>query len=65
MQNITIGRYDHESITMDYAGWVEGIRNDGSTWIMWLDENGSPTQYFACRDADGGVEGEPVLLTCP
>lgn len=63
MQNITIGRYEHESITREYAGWIEGIRNDGSAWIMWLDENGSPTQYFAHRYVAGGIEGEAVALS--
>ncbi|MCW2092482.1 UNVERIFIED_ORG: hypothetical protein M2328_005762 [Rhodococcus erythropolis] len=62
MQNITIGRYENESIASEFAGWIEGIRNDGSTWIMWLDENDSPTQYFARRDADGGIDGESVAL---
>lgn len=63
MQNITIGRYEHESIAREYAGWIEGIRNDGSTWIIWLDESGSPTQYFAHRDVGGGIKGEAVALS--
>ncbi|MFF8327860.1 hypothetical protein ACH49M_21375 [Rhodococcus qingshengii] len=63
MQCIAIGRHEHESVTREYADWIEGIRNDGSTWIMWLDENGSPTQSFAHRDVDGGIEGEAVALS--
>lgn len=76
MQRITIGRYgvipsdvprpDDPDLTPAqdlYAGWIEGVRNDGTTWIMWLDAAGSPDQFWARRDEDGGVEGEPVDLS--
>jgi hypothetical protein len=71
MQNITIGRYEHSErpprpgvtdIADLYAGWIEGTREDGSTWIMWLDADGNPEQYWAQRDEGGGVEGEPIML---
>jgi hypothetical protein len=75
MQNITIGRYteregiihrdesgDIQSIEQNYAGWIEGVRDDGSTWIMWLDAAGSPEIYWARRDPDGGVIGDGIPL---
>ena len=46
-----------------FDGWIEGTRDDGSTWIMWLDASGNPTVYYGRRAADGGVEGEPIDLT--
>jgi hypothetical protein len=54
MQNISIGRYSEaESLTHGYDGWIEGIRADGTTWIMWLDDNGSPRQFYGDRDPEG------------
>lgn len=78
MQNITIGRYKTSddthnlghlgSITIPvssvFDGWIEGVRDDGSKWIMWLDALGNPLIYFGQRDAESGaVEGEPVVLS--
>lgn len=77
MQNITIGRYkpaDHlvnvdcgdQTVVVDtasiYDGWIEGVRDDGSTWIMWLDAKGSPTSFWSRREQDGGVIGDPIDL---
>lgn len=76
MQNITIGRYgpgestvlrtdDGETIQQipdAYAGWIEGIREDGSTWIMYLDAAGSPQVFWPRRDPDGGVIGDGIPL---
>lgn len=72
MQNITIGRYkafpeaipeSSTDVAELFDGWIEGIRDDGSTWIMWLDADGNPTVFYPNRDADGGVLGEPVDLS--
>jgi hypothetical protein len=72
MQNVTIGRYKPfpgevpegaTDVAEIYDGWIEGTRDDGSTWIMWLDANGNPECFWPRRAADGGVEGEPVDLT--
>lgn len=76
MQRITIGRYrdipadiprpDDPALTPAqdlYAGWIEGTRNDGTDWVMFLDDNGSPAVLWQHRADDGGVEGEPVSLT--
>lgn len=49
-------------IVHSYAGWVEGVREDGSSWILWLDENASPVMYYGRRESDGAVIGEPVTL---
>lgn len=59
MSTLTIGRYDHPSITEDYAGWIEPADH---SWIIFLDGHGKPAVYYAERDADGGVIGEPVTL---
>lgn len=74
MQRITIGRYkptrtlatvdlgDHGATAIDvadiYDGWVEGVRDDGTSWIMWLDANGNPTVFYGKRDEDGGVDDD-------
>lgn len=75
MRSITIGRYDRAAkhgltvaqgsidIPNIYAGWIEGIRDDGTTWIMWLDAKGSPECFWGQRDPDGGVDGDPILLS--
>jgi hypothetical protein len=77
MQNITIGRYQPgdfshlqtedgtpaEEIAAQFAGWIEGVRDDGSTWIMYLDAHGSPETFWSRREADGAVIGDPVDLT--
>lgn len=81
MQNITIGRYKPSEpleipgvagvpgISVDVAavfdGWIEGTRDDGSTWIMWLDALGNPLVYFPDREADGAVIGEGIDLSRP
>ncbi|MFE7744376.1 hypothetical protein [Nocardia sp. NPDC057455] len=62
MKNINVERYDHPSITGAWSGLIEGSRDDGSTWILYLDANGSPALYWAERDEDGGVIGNPVVL---
>lgn len=76
MQRITIGRYG--TIPADvprpadpaltpaqdlYAGWIEGTRNDGSDWVLFMDSNGGPSVLWLHRDEDGGVVGDPVALS--
>lgn len=77
MQNITIGRYGlgdfthlqtedgtpAEKIAAQFAGWIEGTRDDGSTWIMYLDAHGGPETFWAQREEDGAVIGDPIILT--
>lgn len=75
MQRVTIGRYG--TIPADiprpadpaltpaqdmYAGWIEGVRDDGTEWVMFLDKDGGPECYWARRAGDGGVLGDPVNL---
>ncbi|MFV8049710.1 hypothetical protein [Mycobacterium sp. 48b] len=50
-------------VSAHFDGWIEGVRDDGSTWIMWLDASGNPTVFYPNRDADGGVIGDPVDLS--
>ena len=59
MGSITIGRYDHESITKNYAGWFEPA---DKSWIIYTDAEGRPAVYYPARDSDGAVIGEPVYL---
>ena len=76
MQRITIGRYKSDDNNLDlgvgtiavpvsaiFDGWVEGIRDDGSSWIMWIDATGNPLVFYGGREDDGGVVGEPVVLS--
>lgn len=59
-------------ITDHYSGVVEGERDDGTTWSMFIDAHGSPELFWSEQtptsiDADGnvvggGVIGEPILL---
>lgn len=76
MQNITIGRYSPldpghpriidgktvEDVADYFAGWIEGVRDDGSSWIMYLDASGNPESYWARREEDGAVIGDPIAL---
>jgi hypothetical protein len=73
MQRITIGRYkpyegdeplpDGATQVSDlYNGWIEGIRDDGTGWIMWLDSHGNPDVFWPHRDEGGGIMGTPIVL---
>jgi len=78
MQNITIARYqpgDFDDVKLwtedgvpvkqvaeSFAGYVEGIRDDGSTWIMFIDAEGGPCVYWGRREPDGGVIGDGIPL---
>lgn len=64
MQNITIGRYStSEADSHGYGAWIEGVRDNGSSWIMFLDADGNPSSYFGAREPDGAVVGEAVPLS--
>lgn len=45
-----------------HAGWIEGVRDDGTSWIMFLDAQGGPQVYWGQREADGAVTGEMIDL---
>lgn len=66
MRSITIGRYPEQQATparqVDYAGYIEGVDDDGNAWIMYLDGRGRPASYWGTRGEDGAVEGEPIRL---
>lgn len=59
MSNITIGRYDHDSITNDFAGWLEPA---DKSWIIYTDANGKPTVYYPEREPSGAVIGDGIPL---
>lgn len=59
MPSITIGRYDHESITQNYAGWIEPADR---SWIIYTDADGKPAVYYPTREASGAVVGDGILL---
>ncbi|BCO56148.1 hypothetical protein MINTM005_13920 [Mycobacterium intracellulare] len=61
MQRITVGRYPDKEAG-HYGGWIEGVRDDGSTWIMFVNSSGSPVLFWNQREEDGAVIGEPILL---
>lgn len=45
-----------------YAGWIEGVTNDGKSWILYLDHDGKPEIFWPERDEDGGVVGRGIGL---
>ncbi len=50
--DIHVGRYSpKERESHGYTGWIE---DDARTWIMFIENDGSPTVYLH-RDSDGGV----------
>lgn len=61
MQRIEIGRYPVPA--QGWAGYVEGTRDDGSTWIMFLDSEGSPAHFYGRREWSGATIGDPVTVT--
>lgn len=61
MQRITIERYPNPD-DLGFSGLIEGTRDDGTTWIMWLDEVGSPVLFWADRDESGAAWGDPIRL---
>lgn len=59
MSTITIGRYEHESITKDYAGYIEPA---DKSWIIYLDADGKPAIYYPERETNGAVIGDGIPL---
>lgn len=59
MSTLTIGRYEHESITRDYAGYIEPA---DKAWIIYLDADGKPAVYYPEREASGAVIGDGIAL---
>ena len=57
MYNITIGRYAHESITKEWAGWIEPA---DKSWIIYTNADGKPALYFTEREQSGAVIGEGI-----
>ncbi len=61
MQRVEIGRYTVPAES-GYAGYIEGTRDDGTTWIMFMDEAGSPALFWPTREQTGAVVGDPIKL---
>jgi hypothetical protein len=61
MKRISIERY--KIPTSGYAGCIEGETDDGTQWIMFLDETGKPEIFWPDRTPDGGVVGTAIGLT--
>ena len=59
MSNLKIGRYDHESVTKDWAGWIEP---DDRSWIIYTDADDKPALYFPEREPSGTVVGDGIRL---
>jgi hypothetical protein len=59
MPGITIGRYDHESITKDWAGWIEPA---DKSWIIYTNADGKPAAYYPKRKKNGAVIGKLITL---
>ena len=59
MSNIKVGRYTHESVTKNYAGWIEP---DDRSWIIYTDAEGRPAVYFPRREPSGAVIGKGIRL---
>ncbi|MGI5216280.1 hypothetical protein [Nocardia sp. CA-290969] len=48
-----------------HAGWIEGIRDDGTRWVMYMDAAGSPEMFWPGREPDGAVIGHGIDLSPP
>lgn len=59
MSNIQIERY--QGLIGDH--WAGCIYDDSDSWIIFLDADGRPSLYWPQRDENGGVIGEPVVLS--
>lgn len=46
-----------------HTGWIEGIRGDGTKWILFMDEHGNPQTFWPLREPDGAVLGDPIELS--
>jgi hypothetical protein len=45
-----------------HAGYIEGTRDDGTRWIMFLGPDGSPQYFWPYQEEDGAVIGESIIL---
>lgn len=59
MREIVTGRY--ESVD-GYAGWIKGTRDDGTKWMLLIDEDGSPAEFYGTFDESGLPLVDPIDL---
>lgn len=53
MQNIIVGRYNHESLTVDWQGWIEP---QDLSWIAFIKADGTPQVYLNRDPITGSVQ---------
>ncbi len=58
MHDIKVERYRNP----DEIGYSGCIQDEDRSWIIFLNEEGTPTLYWPSRDKNGGVIGTPVSL---
>lgn len=58
MQNITVGRYQHESVTQAWQGWIEP---DDKSWIAFISADGVPKVYLDRDPVTGAVIERDVI----
>lgn len=64
-RRISIERYPNPN-EVGSVGLIEGEADDGTRWILWLDQAGMPSVYWPERDREtGAVIGEGIWLTRP
>lgn len=70
MQDIKVGRYSAEGVTVDgehtpgagefFGGWIEP---EDQGWIIFLEPDGTPAVFWGTRTEAGACVGEGVKLT--
>ncbi len=53
MQNIKVGRYEHETLTCDWQGWIEP---DDLSWIAFIQADGVPIVFLDRDSITGAVK---------
>ena len=53
MQNITVGRYNHTSVTEHWQGWIEP---DDLSWIAFVKADGAPIVFLDRDSVTGAVK---------
>lgn len=59
MKRVSIERY--KTPTANYAGCIEGETDDGTQWIMFMDEAGKPEVFWPTRTPAGAVPGNMAV----
>ncbi|MDE1673841.1 hypothetical protein [Nocardia gipuzkoensis] len=46
-----------------HGGYVEGSRDDGTRWVVFIAPDGTPQYFYPHRAEDGIVSGDVVFLS--